>query len=333
MARLNSPMDIFFPVSEHPVYVIMPDKSGELRVKIRGKKAIVNCNNGNVVGVVSDGYRLITNQEAFELAKQCCKEVFPDTKTEEWGVNVVDAPSTGGHCFIDLVDNSAALNFHFVPANDRPDAYGPFIRVINSYNGLRALSFDIGFYRKICMNGLIIPKSLIRFRFIHLRSQMKNEIKFDVARDRLKELNENFSTYLKTITSIEVPAADIEVLFKGVLLIRTPEELKLSSWEAKEWNILNTHIRNICNRYAEEIGNNGYAVFNAITEFASNPPVNRFLYRDRHSMQRLAGMWLNDFSQKCSTQGFSISEYISEWTKSLDKRESDQTGENPKTVH
>lgn len=319
MARLNSPDDILFPVSEYPVYVILPNKSGEKRVRVNGKKAIVNCARGRVVGVVSEGYRLITNQEALDLARQCCKEVFPDTKSEEWGVNVVDAPSTGGHCFIDLAHNSTALDFHFVPAKNRPDAYGPFIRVTNSYNGLRALSFDIGFYRKICRNGLIIPKSVIRFKFIHLRSHMKHEIKFDVAKDKLEELNAGFFIYLQTIKSLEVPAEDFEPLFKAVLLIRPPKELKLFSRERKEWEILNTHIKNICNRYVEEFGHNGYAVFNSITEFASNPPANRFLYRDRHSMQRLAGMWLNDFSQKCSKAEFSIPAYISEWTESLTK--------------
>ena len=30
-----------------------------------------------------------------------------------------------------------------------------FIRLTNSYNGLRAPAFDIGFHRKVCKNGLI----------------------------------------------------------------------------------------------------------------------------------------------------------------------------------
>ncbi len=333
MARLNSLEDVLFPVSEHPVYVILPDKSGERRVRVDGKKAIVNRIKGNVVGVVSEGYRLITNQEALELAKQCCQEVFPDTKSKEWGVHVVDAPSTGGHCFIDLVHNSAALDFNYVPASERPDAFGPFIRVTNSYNGLRALSFDIGFYRKVCMNGMILPKSVIRFSFIHLRHHMKNKIIFDVARDRLEKLNASFSTYLGSVKSLEVPVEEFEPLFKGVLYIRTPKKIKPFSREDEDWKKLNAHISNMCIQYAWELGYNGYAVFNAITEFASNPPANRFVYRDRHSMQRLAGMWLNDFSHKCSKPGFSISGYISEWTESLDKRVSEQMGENPRIVH
>ena len=81
---------------------------------------------------------------------KCCRTVFPETQPSEWQVKDTDAPGMGGHCFIDLVHNSTALDFRFVPANDRPDAFGPFIRVANSYKGLRALAFDIGFYRKVC---------------------------------------------------------------------------------------------------------------------------------------------------------------------------------------
>jgi hypothetical protein len=52
-------------------------------------------------------------------------------------------------CHIDLVHRTAALDFADVRAGQRPDAFGPFIRVTNSYSALRALAFDIGFYRKV----------------------------------------------------------------------------------------------------------------------------------------------------------------------------------------
>jgi|GEM_PF-6289583 len=41
-----------------------------------------------------------------------------------------------------LVHNSTALDFTFVPAAERPEAFGPFIPATNSYNGLRALSLQ-----------------------------------------------------------------------------------------------------------------------------------------------------------------------------------------------
>ncbi len=165
MPRLTELKDVLFPVEERPVFVTIGDPPGERWVAAPEKKAIVNRASGRVVGIVSRGYRLVSNQEALDWAFQCCRTVFPETQAGEWQANHIDAPGTGGHCFIDLVHNSTALDFCFVPAEDRPDAFGPFIRVVNSYNGLRALAFDIGFYRKVCRNGMIIPDSIIRFKF------------------------------------------------------------------------------------------------------------------------------------------------------------------------
>jgi hypothetical protein len=159
MPRLTQIDDILFPVEEHPVFVNVPMKSGERQLPVSDKKAIVNTQNYRVLGVVSRGYRLVTNNEALNWARQCCGQVFPETKPDEWEVKSSDAPQSGGHCFMDLEHNSASLEFSLIVAKNSPDAFGPFIRVINSYNGLRALSFDIGYYRKVCTNGLILPES------------------------------------------------------------------------------------------------------------------------------------------------------------------------------
>lgn len=59
----------------------------------------------------------------------------------------------------------------------------------------------------------------------------------------------------------------------------------------------------LSDRYIAEFGENAYAVFNAATDFASHPPANRFVCRERHSLQRLAGRWLSEFSEECQAKG------------------------------
>jgi hypothetical protein len=75
-------------------------------------------------------------------------------------------------------------------------------------------------------------------------------------------------------------------------------------------------------RYAGELGENAYAAFNAVTEFASHPPENRCVHRDRHSFQRLAGTWLTSFNDACRKPGFSITghlEHLEQLVKERDK--------------
>lgn len=315
MPRLTQLDDVLFPVEEHPVFVSMKTDSGERRLPVPEKKAIVNCESTRVLGVVSRGYRLVSNREALDLAYQCCRTVFPETNPAEWEVRATDGPATGGHCFIDLVHNSTTLDFTFVPAKDRPDAFGPFIRVTNSYNGLRALAFDIGFFRKVCKNGMILPESVIRFKFTHLQRDIGETIKFEIAHEKLTKLRASFGEYLRVLRDYNVDRAAFEPLVFGILLVRKPKNATPGSREAEDWVALEGHLKGMCDRYAHELGENAYAVFNAVTEFASHPPRNRCLHRERHSFQRLAGVWLNDFSRQCREPGFMIAEYLKELGK------------------
>jgi hypothetical protein len=135
MARLNKLDDVLFPVEERPVFVSF-NEARERRLSVPDKKAIVNALNRRVLSIVSRDYQIVSNREALDWAYQCCRKVFPETRTGEWEVKATDGPATGGHCHIDLVHNSTALDFSIVPAAERPEAFGPFIRVTNSYNAV-----------------------------------------------------------------------------------------------------------------------------------------------------------------------------------------------------
>jgi hypothetical protein len=315
MPRLNKLDDVLFPVEEHPVFVSVTEKGNERRLAVPEKKAIVNRNTSRVLGIVSRGYRLVSNQEALDMARQCCGKVFPETKSSEWNVDLTDAPKSAGYCHIDLVHNSKALDFNAVPAAERPEVFGPFIRVTNSFNGLRALAFDIGFYRKVCTNGLIIPDTIIRFKFTHQRRDIGETIEFDIANDKLEKFKTTFTDSLAGLRNCPVPRSGFEPLILGVLSLRQPEPLKPDSHEAADWQTLNAQLGDMSNRYEGELGANAYAVFNAVTEFASHPPENCCVHRDRHSLQRLAGTWLTSFNNACGKPDFTINGHLEQYIK------------------
>lgn len=315
MPRLTNINDVLFPVDEHPVFASITERGAERKLAVPNKKALVNRNKNRVLGIVSRGYRMVSNQEALDFAYKCCRAVFPETLPGEWGVNAVDAPSTAGYCNIDLVHNSTALDFSFVPANQRPEIFGPFIRVTNSFNGLRALGFDIGFYRKICKNGLIVPDTIIRFKFTHERRVIGESIDFEIAQERLAKFKTAFTDSLTGLRNCVLPYLQFEPLICDVLLLRPLEPIKPDSREEADWQTLRAHLAEMCARYAGELGENAYAAFNAITEFASHPPANRYLRRDRHSLQRLAGSWLTSFNDACQKPGFTMSSHLEQMGK------------------
>ena len=174
MARLRGIQDLMFPLQEHPVFAGIRTREGERRVPIPDRKAIFNGATGRVLGIVSRDCVVVTNEQALAWARQCCRTAFPQTHETEWQVHLVDAPSTASYCHIDLTHNSCAVDFTLVPAKDRPQVFGPFVRVTNTYNTLRALAFDIGFHRKVCKNGLIPPETVVQFRFSHDRKALRS---------------------------------------------------------------------------------------------------------------------------------------------------------------
>jgi hypothetical protein len=85
---------------------------------------------------------------------------------------------------------------------------------------------------------------------------------------------------------------------------------------AREWSDLVRYLDSVESRYLEELGETAYAAFNAITDIASHAPNNRCIHRDRHSLQRLAGTWVSQFSQQCREPAFDLTSYLDDLAKS-----------------
>ena len=211
---------------------------------------------------------------------------------------------------MDLVHNSAALDFAGVAAGDRPEIFGPFIRVTNSYNAMRALGFDIGFFRKVCQNGMIVPDSIIRLKFNHQRRDMNVPVQFEVAHNKLANFQTDFMESLNALKECNVQRDQFEPLLCAALHLGPVKSSTARPSGTDAWVQVRAYIDGLNSRYADELGENAYAVFNSITDFASRPPENRCIHRSRNGFQKLAGTWLSHFKSECAKSGFSVQGHI-----------------------
>lgn len=305
MARLNTLDQVLFPVVERPVFASVADGAGERFVPIHNRTAHVSARIKQVVGVVGIDYQLVTNQTALNLGYQCCHAVFPTINAAAWEVGSVDAPSTGSQCTIDLYHKSTNLNLVVKLAANHLETFGPFVRVINSYNTARALSFEVGLLRLVCTNGMVLPQVEVRFTFVHSRIGNRNNFAFHVLSDDARiALDETYPKAIETVMKYRIPAAQIEPLVLLALQVKKPARA------TDDWDELLSTVRAMTKRYTGELGENAYAALNVMTDFASQPPVSRHMRRDRQSLQRLAGAWLADFSKTCAMPGFLIDAYL-----------------------
>lgn len=307
MTRLSELKDLLFDVELRPLFT----RIGNLEVPARDSQAVVDVKGNRVVSVVGRGYRLVTHKAALDLAFNCAAAAFPETKADHWQVMVADAPSTGGTCCIDLNLTTSALDFSIMAATDKPEAHGPFVRVINSYNRTRALSFEIGYFRKVCKNGLILRNSLIQFKMSHQRRDIGESVRFAVDQDKLGKQRKDFLEFLAKLQACEIPASLVSEISCRVLGFKQPDAPSNAldpRWIA--WRNLEKIVSQASERYVGELGANAYAVMNVVTDIASRPPENLAVRRDKNSLQRLAGQWVSDFSAVCGTEGFDLSKYV-----------------------
>lgn len=306
--RVDHSGRLLFPVRKVPVYAEMRRGAGDRMRRIPGQSAIVNCATDQVISVVSENYQVVTNREALHYAQLCCQAAFPESGGQEWRVLQAHAPTTMGSCRIDLVHPASAVNFEIPGAYDEPEKYGPFVRVTNSYNRSRALRFEIGFIRWICSNGMILPDASIQFGFNHNTRKIPERVRFEVKKDSFKQLRERFQSFLAPLLECEVPLELFVPATLAVLCINKPEPM--AKRQKEPWERLADSLKSISEQYSSDLGENGYALLNAITDVASRPPKSPFVRREQHSLQRSAGSWLAAFSAECRKPDFEVEEYV-----------------------
>lgn len=305
VARLNELNQVLFPVEMAPVYIELP--SGRFQ-RVPGKRAVVNTETGNAVSVVGDQYQLVTNNQALHYGRLCCESAFPDTHASEWTVETVDGPSTGGHCMIDLLHSTTFFN----PFGGNPDmkeeVYAPFVRVTNSYNRTRALSLYFGFLRERCSNGLIVERDADTIIFDHNSREIDRRMRGRLNEDLSLQLRTRFTSFVQNLREHAVPRQLFNPIMRSALKLEEPKVYKRST--AAAWVGIEASLEAVSHKYARTLGANGYGLLNALTDFATNPPHNHIVRRDRHSFQSLAGKWLSGFSEECKKESFDAERYV-----------------------
>ena len=301
MARITSIEELMFPVTLMPLFTERIVHNQTQRIKVPNNRLVMNKETGVPLGVVSKDYRLVSNQEAIELGRQCCLQLFDISETQHIKVFNVDAPSTASYCHIDLVHKNFVMNLWDGPGE--PENYVPYIRITNSYNRTRSLRFDIGFCRKICLNGVIFEAETIDFTYNHSRGDI-GSINFSIKKNKLDDLARKFKDYIATIKAFTINEEDSFEILKALLRIKASKKLK-SDYEVLVGDIQTRHAS-----YRNELGGNAYALFNTMTDIASKPPSSRCFRRDQNSLQKIAGVWIKDFGSQIKKPDFVMNKYL-----------------------
>lgn len=310
MKHETSVQDLLFDVDQVPVEAVIGTNGHTHRINIPGKKALVHQGTGHVLGVVGRGYRVVTNREAVSLAQEVCGKALPGLSSSEWVAKRASAPRTLSYAHIDLMHRTHVMNY-LGSEIAQSDPYTPFLRVTNSFNGARALRFDIGFMREHCSNGVIFEEAVATIRASHSKEALE-QLQIEITARSLPQMWDEFSKFLTTVRSITMNSDQSALALKTVL--RLPDSKPDDKPARKEaLAALDADFSARLVGYRQELGENAYAVFNTLTDIAARPPESPCFQLTRDTLERRSGRWLKDLARSSQTSAFDLEKWIPSW--------------------
>lgn len=313
--------DVLFKVEQRPVFIEYPKKPSPLLFeesedktffsKIDRFQAIVDVERNYVFSVVANGYKLVTNQEAVNLGKECFKSVFSRQTSDGMEVFNITMPKTRSFCHIDFVHKDSV----FEPWNE--DKWSPFLRVTNSYNRTKLLRFDLGFCRWICFNGMIFGNKSITFRYAHTHGAVE-KVEFNTNFGELKKLEANFIENLLNLKRFHVPQRQILPLVCKAFEIKIDADVLSKPKRAEQLFEFKTYINELTDKYYAELDSTAYAALNIITDFATRPK--SFISPDAmvDVLQKRSGVWMRNFIEQLENKKFDFDTYLQDYKKTAE---------------
>ncbi len=301
MARNTDLSLINFEVGLRPVGVLRgTDGAGEGDVALRergavdvnkvgvlpGYRAVTRLDSGEVLAIVSSDYQLMSNATALELGKSAFSRLFPSARAEDFQVYDIRQTKNGSSCHVDLIHRDWKTEVW------EQETWLPYLRVSNSYNRSRALSFDLGFVRSLCSNGMIFRQRTIRAKYYHTRGGLDIDLENGSSFANLADQERAFSVQMLRMKGMEWSP---EILLPLTLYLlelnfRTDDERpERRDREMERLARLVPFLAELLHGYVEQLGNNGYAVLNAATDLATHHPSRAGNFSSTNGLQRHIG--------------------------------------------
>lgn len=300
--------DVLFPVEMRPVFVA-PSYPSNSQIRLPRHCAVVDAERDHVFAVVTDSYRLVTNDEALYLAGEIMERVFKLVTMSDMRCFNITMPNSRSFCHIDLVHAKRA----FEPWEE--EKWSPFLRVTNSYNRTKKLRFELGFCRWICRNGMIFGSRSVEISDAHSHAGL-NRIRYDkIAGDlgSINALEAHFMGQLQNLRRYHVPPSIMPALFCKVFGVRVPPDVEEKPRRVEPLLSMACKLNDLTSEYFDSMGHHAYAALNVLTDFATRPDGVISVASSMHNYQVETARWMEDFLNQIASSSFDFDHYLGEW--------------------
>ena len=220
---------------------------------IEGKKAIINADTNETLGIVSNRYKVVPNAEIFESFANSI--VSSNLDTSDMAVKVISTPTRSRS----IVDFTFPAEQFTVDGDDSSTSLS--ITALNSYDGTTRFVAKAGGLRMKCMNGQILGNVAGSYSSTHTQS-----LNVDAGARRIIQMIQDFQKskeYFGRMMQSSVSMGKAEHVLMNFLNLDINEDASRSN--KRFLRLMETYMQ-----YASEMGQNAYALYNCLTDHVSH---------------------------------------------------------------
>lgn len=316
--NFNKPVDrikdVLFDVELQKLIAVSPSANSQNNIgkEIPNYKLVCKKESGQVISIVSKNYRLIPNKEALKMGIDVFKQLYPFVDEKELIPFRIVAPKSLASVHIDLIHKDVNFNVW------EQETWLPFIRITNSYNRTYALSFEVGFVKELCSNGVLFNKKTMKLKYTHDKSR---KIRLLNDAQEILKVSNIFESQCNRLRYYNLSRRDMFPLLCHILKInlKVPDKKKILS-KAMNLEKLNKIVLEQSAEYEKLNGLNAYTAFNVATDIVSHNDHYKVIpgyYFNVRTFFSRPTVWMEDFSEKIMQRDFSLEKYLESTQKKL----------------
>ncbi len=232
-----------FPVTTYPLRII--DEKQEKLIKGDRGVCVVRSDTKEVICRGSSEYQLVPHIQILSSIEA----MFEANNLEYQIFDIHTGGTKGNRMYVDYI-----LPAHKFDIDG--DKYTPFVQVQNSYDKLILFGLVTGVYRTACTNGLLLGLRDTQF-------MTKKHLGENIS---LKDISWDIDGWIQ---NLGIARAQIANLLKKKLSKTTYEDI-LKRVLNKEKDQKKFEEEKLYKMYSKEFGDNQYALFNALTHYATH---------------------------------------------------------------
>ena len=246
---------------------------------VPGKKALINAKTDQVISIVSDRYKVVTNEEIFSAF---CDSVQRSPINAEDAQVVVKQTETGGRAMVDFVFPN-----HYTAVTGDTSRTALQLCALNSFDGSLRYMVKAGGLRMKCLNGQVLGNIVGSYSSTHTSS-----LKVQDSADHVVRMITDFNKAREYWSGLMQRSVSNNEAYEVIRqFLNLPEDFDMDQPNARF-----EHCCTLAGRYFEEMGHNLYALYNALTDYVSHPikksknPTAKTT-RERAKIQQVINAW------------------------------------------